>query len=184
MKKKSMLKSIITFMLGIAMVTGAALLPGSVLSVRAETTQLPAAENGTIRLMEGVRLSSNWNVNENVTIDTNNLGLIMVNNEITISSGVTLTVNGTISVESGNTLTVNGSGTLIVTGANGGYVAGYCVTALFLTPAPLSLMAPTSPPPEATAATEEKAKTAATAATEEKAKTEATAAKALPAMSP
>ena len=45
MKKKSMLKSIIKFMLVIAMVTGAALLPGSLLSVRAEATQLPDAEN-------------------------------------------------------------------------------------------------------------------------------------------
>ena len=126
MEKKALLKTaVVRFMLVAAMVLGAALLPGGLLSVRAETTQLPDAVDGTIKLTDGVSLSTDWEVNENVTLDTDNHELIMENNTITISSGVTLTVSGTISVESGKTLTVNGQGTLIVTGANGGYAAGY-----------------------------------------------------------
>jgi hypothetical protein len=56
MEKKALLKTaVVRFMLVAAMVLGAALLPGSLLSVRAETTQLPEAVNGTIKLTDGVR---------------------------------------------------------------------------------------------------------------------------------
>ena len=118
MKKKRLQKSIITVVLTAAMVMGAVPIPGSVMTAWAAEV-LPEADEGTITLTEDVTLSADWEVNENIILNTAGHKLEMNTLKITIPAGKTLTVNGTIWVNDGNTLTIEGSGTLNVNGADG-----------------------------------------------------------------